>query len=137
MKTVATEETGELEIASPVLTRMLVIIGQIAVRQYVHLEVHVYSELRRRARIREERDNDKKKKNKNSARNARNSATSKRQSMARPSAEDGADDDELEGAVADDDELELVRQVIQPLHLNILRLMSIYIFLLLFLDLRN
>lgn len=100
-------ENGELEIASPVLTRILVIAGQVAIRQLVHLDVHVYSELRRRARIREERQEQSSKQK----RNLIQSASRKRMSSARVSEPDVGDEDELVGAVADDEEAEYVRKV--------------------------
>jgi len=100
-------ENGELEVDSVVLTRILVIAGQAAVKQLVHLDVHVYSELRRRARIRQQ--------NEESTKNKRNvthsSASHARASNARPDAEEVTEDDELIGAVADDEEAELVRKV--------------------------
>lgn len=100
--------------AAPILTRILVIAGQVAIRQLVHLDVHVYSELRRRAKVREEKLEEA------STQRKRNqliqSASRRRASSARPvqlqSESDAGEDDELVGAVADDDEAEYVRKVI-------------------------
>jgi condensin complex subunit 1 len=86
-----------------VLTRMLVIAGQVAVRQLVHLDTHVYGELRRRSRIREEQENSSKQKKEAQGR------ANQRQSTR--SSEDVGDDDDLVGAVADDEELELVKKI--------------------------
>lgn len=107
-----TGENGELEVATPVLTRILITAGQVAMRQLVHLDVHVYSELRRRAKVREEKQEAASTQRK---RNMVQSASRRRASTARPShlpaAEDMGDDDELVGAVADDDEAEYVRKL--------------------------
>lgn len=99
-------ESGELEISSPVLTRILIVAGQVAIKQLVHLDVHVYSELRRRARVREEKQETSKQK-----RNLIQSASRKRASI-RPAPEpEVGEEDELVGAVADDEEAEFVRKV--------------------------
>lgn len=93
------------------MTRLLVIAGQVAVKQLVHLDVHVYCELRRRERVREEKKQQKTQQSKKRAQVA-GSASRKRMSV-RPIGGDGSegDDDELVGAVADDEEAELVRRV--------------------------
>ena len=88
------------------LTRILVIAGQAAVKQLVHLDVHVYSELRRRARIHQQ--NEESTKNK---RHLDRSSASRARASVRSEAEEVAEDDELVGAVADDEEAEFVRKV--------------------------
>ncbi len=99
-------EDGELQVPSQILTRMLVIAGQVAVRQLVHLDTHVYAELRRRSRVREEQENSSKQKGSSAASGRRPSAAT-----GRPSSEDAVDDDDLVGAVADDEELEMVKRI--------------------------
>lgn len=104
-------ENGEIEVATPVLTRIFVVAGQVAIRQLIHLDVHVYSELRRRARVREEKHEESSK----LKRNLIQSASRRRASCVRPQVNadtESGDDDELVGAVADDDEAEYVRKVI-------------------------
>lgn len=102
-------ESEEKEVSAGVLTRILVIAGQVAIRQLVHLDVHIYSELRRRARVREERHEESSKQKRILIQSAsRRAATG----AARPPADiDTGDDDELVGAVADDDEAEYVRKI--------------------------
>lgn len=106
-------ESGELEISSSVLTRILVIAGQVAIKQLVHLDVHVYTELRRRARVREEKQEETSKQKRNLAQSA-----SRRRASVRPSSEDAGEDDELVGAVADDEEAEFVRKVSETLFIS-------------------
>lgn len=103
-------ETGEIEIAPGILTRILVISGQIAIKQLIHLDVHVYSELRRRARVREEKQEASSKKRRNLAMSASRRNGPRNASIANDV--DTADEDEIVGAVADDDEAEYVRKVI-------------------------
>ena len=100
-------ESGEIEIAPGILTRILVIAGQIAIKQLIHLDVHVYTELRRRARVREEKQEASSKKRRNLAMSASRRGGPRAASMAN----DTADEDEIVGAVADDDEAEYVRKV--------------------------
>ena len=103
-------ENGEIEVATPVLTRIFVVAGQVAIRQLIHLDVHVYSELRRRARVREEKHEESTKLKRNLVQSAfRRRASARR--LTHADAESG-DDDELVGAVADDDEADYVRKVI-------------------------
>lgn len=99
----------ESEVSVAVLTRIFVVAGQVAIRQLLHLDVHVYSELRRRARVREERHEVSSK----LKRNLIQSASRRRASCARSLQpdNDAGDDDELVGAVADDDEAEYVKKV--------------------------
>ncbi|XP_057379225.1 condensin complex subunit 1-like [Daphnia carinata] len=101
-------ENGELEVSSTVLTRILVVAGQVALRQLIHLDVHVYSELRRRARVREEKHEESTKLKRNLIQSA-----SRRRLSTRLQAEqnDSGEEDELVGAVADDDEAEYVRKI--------------------------
>lgn len=101
-------ENGELEVATTVLTRILVVAGQVALRQLIHLDVHVYSELRRRTRVREEKQEESSKQKRNLLQSA-----SRRRLSTRPQAEqnDSGEEDELVGAVADDDEAEYVRKI--------------------------
>ena len=112
-----TGESGEIEIAPGILVRILVISGQIAIKQLIHLDVHVYSELRRRARVREEKQEASSKKRRNLAMSASRRA-GPRASVANDV--DTADEDEIVGAVADDDEAEYVRKVISFLKISFL-----------------
>ena len=103
-------ENGEIEVATPVLTRIFVVAGQVAIRQLIHLDVHVYSELRRRARVREEKHEESTKLKRNLVQSASRRRASARR-LTHADAESG-DDDELVGAVSDDDEADYVRKVI-------------------------
>ena len=76
----------------------------------INLDVHVYSELRRRARVREEKHEESTKLKRNLVQSAfRRRASARR--LTHADAESG-DDDELVGAVSDDDEADYVRKVI-------------------------
>ncbi|XP_046630867.1 condensin complex subunit 1-like isoform X2 [Daphnia pulicaria] len=101
-------ENAELEVPTTVLTRIFVVAGQVALRQLIHLDVHVYSELRRRARVREEKQEETSKQKRNLLQSA-----SRRRVSTRPQQEqcESGEDDELVGAVADDDEAEYVRKI--------------------------
>jgi condensin complex subunit 1 len=107
-------ENAELEVPTTVLTRIFVIAGQVALRQLIHLDVHVYSELRRRARVREEKQEETSKQKRNLLQSA-----SRRRISTRPQQEqcESGEEDELVGAVADDDEAEYVRKVISVLNI--------------------
>ena len=48
----------------PVLSRFFVIVGHVAIRQLVHLDTYVFSEIKRRNHIKEEHEMEKKKKKK-------------------------------------------------------------------------
>lgn len=100
-------ENGEFEVATPVLARILVVVGEVAARQLIHLDVNVYSEIRRRVRVREE----KKEEDNVLKRSLIQSASRRRTSGVQPHV-DTDELDELVGAVADDDEAEYIRQVI-------------------------
>ena len=100
-------ENGEFEVATPGLARILVVVGEVAARQLIHLDVNVYSEIRRRVRVREE----KKEEDNVLKRSLIQSASRRRTSGVQPHV-DTDELDELVGAVADDDEAEYIRQVI-------------------------
>ncbi|KAL0134605.1 hypothetical protein PUN28_001419 [Cardiocondyla obscurior] len=69
------EKSQAVNVSSIVLSRLLYIIGHIAIRQLVHLDVHIYKELRHRQTVREEIQG-KKSKNQKKTPDIRNISTS-------------------------------------------------------------
>ncbi|XP_047488430.1 condensin complex subunit 1-like isoform X2 [Penaeus chinensis] len=106
-------ETEDIKVPVGILTRFFVFVGQVALRQLIHLDTYVFSELKRRNYLKEEMETEKKKKKKK--RNIRKSlATSATEaSMIRGGSQDGDMDEEmgLTGAVADDMEAEYIRSI--------------------------
>ena len=45
----------------PILSRLFVIVGHVAIRQLVHLDTYVFSEIKRRNHLREQHEEEKKK----------------------------------------------------------------------------
>lgn len=134
----AEKENEELSYSVEYLTRFIFLLGHIAMRQLIYLDVNVYSELRRRNQIREERKvvGKKKKQLATPARNkggadalrrqtlmhnistssasCRNQRSASVTSQVSKSANTAINDDDsvaLEGAVADDADAEYIRAV--------------------------
>ncbi|KAK7066921.1 Ncapd2p [Halocaridina rubra] len=113
----ATEDSASQNVLDEVpvfiLTRFILIMGQVALCQLVHLDTYIFSELKRRNFLTEEMEIEKKnkKKKKNSRRSLATSATEA--SMSRYGSPDGEleDDMVLTGAVADDMEAEYIRSI--------------------------
>ncbi|PNF15628.1 hypothetical protein B7P43_G15860 [Cryptotermes secundus] len=110
------------ECSFEVLSRFMFMIGHIALRQMLYLDVAVFCELKRRNMLREERDEalntkSKKKKKQQSSRNnslqntsyVSMSASETPRSRQEPS--DGDDEMGVVGAVADDQEAEYIRNI--------------------------
>ncbi|ROT63466.1 hypothetical protein C7M84_018678 [Penaeus vannamei] len=120
-------ETEDIKVPVGILTRFFVFVGQVALRQLIHLDTYVFSELKRRNYLKEEMETEKKKKKKK--RNTRKSlATSATEaSMNRGGSQDGDIDEEmgLTGAVADDMEAEYIRSICETEIINADNLLSL------------
>ncbi|XP_042876759.1 condensin complex subunit 1-like [Penaeus japonicus] len=120
-------QTEDIKVPVGILTRFFVFVGQVALRQLIHLDTYVFSELKRRNYLKEEMETEKKKKKKK--RNTRKSlATSASEaSMNRGGSQDGDIDEEmgLTGAVADDMEAEYIRSICETEIINADNLLSV------------
>ncbi|CAF4904025.1 unnamed protein product [Pieris macdunnoughi] len=121
------------DVPAELLTRFVFVLGHVALQQLIHLDISVYSELRRRNQVREERKAEEKRKKaatparrgraqdlrRQTLMNASNASASSRGART-PSVGSGArqtadgtmtEEEALEGAVADDADAEYVRAV--------------------------
>lgn len=57
-------QTEDIKVPVGILTRFFVFVGQVALRQLIHLDTYVFSELKRRNYLKEEMETEKKKKKK-------------------------------------------------------------------------
>nr|XP_053639720.1 condensin complex subunit 1-like [Cherax quadricarinatus] len=100
-----------LKVPMGVLSRFYVVIGHVALRQLIHLDTFIFSELKRRNFLKEEMETEKKIKKKRKSRK-KSHATSATEA-SRLGSQEGDIDEEmgLTGAVADDMEAEYIRSI--------------------------
>jgi len=118
------KETNQIsDVSSVVLSKLLYIIGHVAIKQLVHLDVSIYKELKRRNMIREMQGKKKKRKSKGAfptpdlktkSANASTSSNMRRVSRNKEHSTLGEDNGEeaLEGAM-DDVEAEFVNNALE------------------------
>ena len=96
-----------------VLARFLVLTGRVAIRQLVHLDTFIFSELKRRNHAKEEHETVKKSKKSKGSKRKSLMASAFDLTGSRGSSQDDDNEDELGlmGAVADDMEAEYIRSV--------------------------
>lgn len=103
--------------SAAVLTRFCVVLGHVALCQLVHLDIYVFSELKRRNNLRDEMEIEKTRKKK--SKHTKKSLPSSASDTAKGSQETDPDEEMgLVGAVADDTEAEYIRFVCETEILN-------------------
>lgn len=104
---------NNFSVPAGVLTRFCVVLGHVAVCQLVHLDIYVFSELKRRNNLKEEMEVEKKRKK------TRKSKKSSASDVSKGSQETDLDEEMgLVGAVADDTEAEYIRYVCETEIIN-------------------
>ncbi|XP_068224486.1 condensin complex subunit 1 [Palaemon carinicauda] len=99
-----------LQVPVGIVTRFIVVVGQVALCQLVHLDTYIFSELKRRNFLKEEMENEKK--SKKSRKSHRKSLITSASEASMSKSEPDIDEDmELTGAVADDMEAEYIRSI--------------------------
>lgn len=119
------EESIEPDVPESQLAKLLFVIGHVAIRYMVHLDIAVYKELKRRNAIRDEAKGKKKNLNKrnqsmssahSSARKARRSIYNKNRNMSMQ--QEDAFEEELSGACADDGDAEIIDETLEKTIVN-------------------
>nr|XP_045604996.1 condensin complex subunit 1-like [Procambarus clarkii] len=107
----STPQAPTLQVPVGVLSRFYVVLGHVALRQLIHLDTFIFSELKRRNFLREEMETEKKIKKKR--KNRRKSRATSASEVSRVGSQEGDIDEEmgLTGAVADDMEAEYIRSI--------------------------
>ncbi|KAK0180325.1 hypothetical protein PV327_005980 [Microctonus hyperodae] len=110
-------ESADVDVPITHLSKLLYVIGHIAIRHMVHLDTAVYKELKRRNAIRDERKGKKNvnKDKRESIMSAHSSARKARHSMHRRnmSYQDEDEENQLAGATADDVDAEIIDQLLE------------------------
>ncbi|XP_076036312.1 CAP-D2 condensin subunit [Oratosquilla oratoria] len=104
-------EDDPLTVPAFILSRFLTIVGHIALKQYIHLDTYIFSELKRRSYLKEELEAEKKKKKLKKSKRKSTFTSASEASVLRSSQEGEEEEMGLTGAVADDMEAEYIRSI--------------------------